>query len=237
MLANNHGIQALSWNPNVRKEQRAVFEADVRRGENPQFQITERSESGKLRRAAERREHVVVRFIEPYEGNESAVGYDVASDPTRGKALLLARDSGHPTATGRIDLVQEEGQQSGVLVFAPIYGRTTPPSSPTQRRGALKGYVVGVLRMGDVVENALGKLEKSGVVIRLVDDTAPADSRLLYENVRPAMGLPILQDKGLLGGSNSLIYRYEHEFGGRHWTLLLSPTQQYIAKHRPKTHG
>ncbi len=234
VLANNRGIRALSWNPIVRKEERAAFEADVRRSGRRQFHITERSGTGQLRRADERAEHVVVRFIEPIDGNESAVGYDVASDPTRGEALRFAKDSGRPIATAPIDLVQEKGQQAGVLLFVPVYASKPLPANLAHRRRALRGYVVGVLHMGDVVEHALGNLETNGIVFRLVDDAAPADRRLLYESEESAVGVPILRDEGLLGGSNALIYKHEHEFGGRQWSLQHSPTQQYVAKHRPE---
>ncbi len=233
VLAANRGIQALSWNPNVFEEERAAFEADVRRREGRVFHISERGQSGQLRPAAEREEYVVVRFIEPHDGNESAIGYDVASDPTRQQALTLARESGLPVATAPIDLVQETDHQAGVLIFAPVYTRTPSPIYSIHQPGGLRGFVVGVLRMGDVVVNALGNLETEDVVIRLVDETT-ADSRLLYENARAASGIPILKDEGLLGGSSTLIYEYGHEFGGRRWTLRLSPTQEYIARHRPQ---
>lgn len=234
VLAANRGIQALSWNPSVHEEERAAFEAEFHRIEGRVLQISERSQSGQLRPATAREEYVVVRFIEPHDGNESAIGYDVASDPTRRQALVLARESGRPIATGPIDLVQEKDRQSGVLVFAPVYTRSTTPTYSADRQGELSGYVVGVLRMGDVVENALGHLETDDVVIGLFDETMPTNPRPLYRNARPAAGVPILEDEGLLGGSSSLAYEYKHQFGGRKWVLRLSPTQEYIARHRPE---
>jgi len=234
LLANHQGIQAVSWNPVVRRDERAAFESNVRRDGYSRFQITERSETGQLLRAKDRAEHVVVRFIEPYDGNETAMGYDVASSPIRKEALESARDSGNAVATSRIDLVQDTTQQSGVLVFAPVYEGTPLPTNPTEHRRALTGYVVGVLRMGDVVENAMSNLETNGVVFQLVDDSAPADERLLYASSPTGGGITILNDKGLLGGSSALRYEYQHDFGGRQWRLRLSPTQQYIAKHRPE---
>ena len=60
-------------------------------------------------------------YIEPSAGNESALGYDVASDPDRLMALHGARDTGAPRATGRLMLVQETSQQFGLLIFLPLY--------------------------------------------------------------------------------------------------------------------
>ena len=58
-----------------------------------------------------REEYFPVYYVEPRRGNEAAIGYDLASNPTRKQALDQARDSGEMTATGRITLVQETGLQ------------------------------------------------------------------------------------------------------------------------------
>jgi len=56
-------------------------------------------------------------FVEPVHGNERAIGFDLASNPTRREALLLSHTTGRLVATGRIVLVQETRDQFGFLVF------------------------------------------------------------------------------------------------------------------------
>lgn len=116
-LENKAGIQGLGWNPVVPHAQRERFEQQARETDFPGFQITERDKDKQLVRAAVREEYVVVRFIEPMAGNESALGFDVASNPARQSALLAAKDSGHAMATPKITLVQEQAEQSGFLLF------------------------------------------------------------------------------------------------------------------------
>ena len=47
----------------------------------PDFQFTERIAQGKMKRAERRKEYFPVYFVEPYKGNEMALGFDLASNP------------------------------------------------------------------------------------------------------------------------------------------------------------
>jgi hypothetical protein len=120
LLSRYPGIQALSWDLRVPDSERAAYEESVRREGYNDFRITERTAQGQMVRAARRAEYVPVRYIEPYLGNETGLGFDVASDPTRFEALTRARDSEKPVATGRILLVQDTAQQFGFGVYLPF---------------------------------------------------------------------------------------------------------------------
>jgi CHASE1-domain containing sensor protein len=111
------GIQALEWIPSVPAAERGVYESASRRQGYPQFQFMEQTPDGSLGPAGLRDEYFPVYFLDPYEGNEAAMGYDLASNPIRLEALNLARDTRRPVATGRITLVQEDEDLFGFLVF------------------------------------------------------------------------------------------------------------------------
>jgi CHASE1-domain containing sensor protein len=96
-----------------------------------------------------------------------ALGFNVASNPTRSIALNRARDEGKPSATGRIRLVQETGDQFGFLVFYPVYENGIPVESLTDRRKHLKGYVTGVFRIGDLVTRSLDSRDLDGIQLRV----------------------------------------------------------------------
>ena len=72
------GIQALEWIPRVTQGQRRKFEAAVRNQGFFEFQITERRSQGKMVPAAERAVYFPVYYVEPYVGNELALGFDLA---------------------------------------------------------------------------------------------------------------------------------------------------------------
>jgi integral membrane sensor domain MASE1 len=74
----NDGIQALEWIPRVRDDQRSKFVASARRDGFPNFQINEKTAGGNMAQAARRQEYYPVYYVEPYAGNEQALGFDLA---------------------------------------------------------------------------------------------------------------------------------------------------------------
>ena len=101
-LSRYRSIQALEWIPRVPVSERAAYEKAAREEGYPDFQITERKSQGQMVPAGQRAEHFPVYYVEPYEGNELALGYDLASNATRLEALEASRDSGEWLASGRI---------------------------------------------------------------------------------------------------------------------------------------
>ncbi|WP_204141545.1 CHASE domain-containing protein [Halomicronema sp. CCY15110] len=173
------GIQALEWAPQVTQLERDDYEQQLSQLTNgDRTFITERDDqTGQLIPAGERDRYVPVTFLEPIPSNEPALGYDLASDETRRIALEQARDTGAIAATGRIQLVQETNEdQYGFLVFVPVYQAvaTTLPD----RRAAIDGYVLGVFRVADVVEESLRDLDYD-IDFYILDQTAQPTEQLL----------------------------------------------------------
>ena len=174
------GIQALEWAPQVTQSERQAYEQQqlslLTNGDRT-F-ITERDEqTGQLIPAGERDRYVPVTFLEPIPSNEPALGYDLASDETRRTALEAARDTGAIAATGRIQLVQETNEnQYGFLVFVPVYQKVA--TTLAERQAAIDGYVLGVFRVADVVEESLRDLDYD-IDFYILDQTAPPAEQLL----------------------------------------------------------
>ena len=82
------GIRALEWIPRVLDQDREAFEKTAREEGFADFQIREQAEHGDMIRAERMEEYFPVFYIEPLAGNENAIGFDLASNPTR-KALLM----------------------------------------------------------------------------------------------------------------------------------------------------
>jgi len=227
------GIQALSWNPRILAKTRNAYENRIRDEGHKDFQITERNQDGNLVRAANRDEYVTVNFIEPLAKNRKAFGFDVASNPTRKKALEQARDTGHAIATARITLVQETGKQFGVLIFVPVYKNGAPHDTVAQRRQNLAGYMVGVFRGGDIVGAALRDLEQKGIEYRLIDESASPDERFLHQSSQISRGIETLTEEGVFGASLPIKMSFPISFGERQWRLDITPNQTYLADNRP----
>ncbi len=233
LFARHPGIQALSWDSRVSDAQRHSYEEAVRREGYANFQITELNELGQIVRAVQRPEYIAVSYIEPYRGNESALGYDAASDAERLKALHRARDTGEPSATGRSMLVQETGQQSGLLIFLPIYSTGLPHATVEERRQNLQGYATGVFRIGDMVEASLPSATRQDIALQLYDESALLGTRLLYSHPGlPQGSLRRAGDEAERENATRLQWDFTFAMAGRQWTLRFSPTLAYVAAQR-----
>jgi PAS domain S-box-containing protein len=227
------GIQALEWIPRVTDARRSLYETAARRAGFAEFQITERQNQGQMVPAGWREEYFPVYYVEPYAGNELALGFDLASNSDRRTAIDRSRDTGQLTASARLTLVQEQGKQYGVVVFVPVYFPKGLPDTLKTRRADLRGFVLGVFRIGDMVTSALKAFDLDTVIYSLHDHTASAGEQLLWQH--PSA---IQTDAGALvrgsrkRNSASLQFRSTYDLGGRDWTIFFSPTVGYLATYR-----
>ena len=221
------GIQAFSWNPLVLDHQRAVYEAQARNEGFENFAFTERSTDNRLVRAAQRKEYVVVYYIDPLETNRPALGYDIASNPTRLKAIMAGFNNGRLSATGRITLVQETGSQYGILLLLPIYHQGGALQTAENRYQNRKGFVVEVLRIGKAVEAALKSIPDIGINVYLYDMSADIENRFLHYQPSRLSGAAEQprQEESIQKG---LYWSNTFDFAGRQWKIVLSPSALYL---------
>ena len=123
--------------------------------------------------ARTRNEYFPVYHVAPYEGNEAALGFDLASSKTRLKAIDSARVSGLPAATAKITLVQEEASQFGFLVFSPGY-------KGGQGSAFLYGFVLAVYRIDEIIERSLSFL-RSIPALMLTTSESEGDIASAYD--------------------------------------------------------
>ncbi len=223
------GLRALSWNPAVRREDRADHEAAARTDGLADYEITE-GPPGALRPAAGRPFHFVVRYIEPLSGNRVALGYDVGSEPRRRAALERAAATGKLSLTERIELVQDDEHRTGFLAFFPLYQRQEPGEGP-HRLDRLEGVIVGVFHLDDMLAEALASFD-GAFRLRIVDVTGPAAE---LHTGRPASESPdVLLPSAEPGRSSAaeLARSTRIDLGGRTWELQLEPTAAALAAGR-----
>jgi CHASE1-domain containing sensor protein len=220
-LAARTFIQAFSWDPRVPAEQKDGFERQARLDGSPGFAIFERDSRGQSRAVDARDDYIPVFYIEPMAKNGAAVGFDLASDPVRRQALDAGRDSAMPQATGRIKLVQETGNQFGVLVLAPVYG-VGPPTDPMERRRALIGFISGVFRIGDLIaQSQVGAAEgATGSPSSLIDLHLYDLSNPQSENGQLYPVAPEVSPEQLMHGLFSAV---TFMVAGRAWQLVATP--------------
>lgn len=202
-------VQAISWNPRIDPDTRSAYEASAQADGLREFRISEFGD-GRLRPALLRELHFPVYYIEPARDNAAALGYDLYSEPLRRAVLQKAWRSGRPAVSEPLRLVQEAGDQHGVLLVHPVHGRS--PDSPPA------GFVTVVLRMQDIVNESLPPQLLGGMALALDDVTAGPARELVAPTVPARLLAP-----GAPWSATPI------EFGDRRWQLRLAPTASAVS--------
>ncbi|MFI3246107.1 MAG: diguanylate cyclase [Ferrimonas sp.] len=212
ILARHIELQALEWVPRITHPQRAAAEQHWQQ-RYPDFIFTERHD-GALVPARQRIYYYPIYFVVPVATNERAFGFDLGSDPSRLSALLRARDDGELVASSAVQLIQDDAKKKAILVIQPIFSQLT--QTRAQRREHLKGYVLGVFRLSEMLHNNFTRDPNSLISYRLLDDSA--DGALLLE-----MGQ--VDYSQLPAAINISI----PSVSGRHWRLQGIPQEHYYS--------
>lgn len=208
-------LQAVAWDPRVRRADRAAWEARAQAEGLSGFHFTEEQDKGVLVRAADRDEYFPVFYLESLAKNAPALGFDVLSEPRRRAALEMARDSNEPRATAPIRLAQEPESQLGIVVFEPVYDG--PSATVEERRSSLRGFATAVFRIGDLVERSLRPLGRDSVAVTVKDQ---ANGAVLYEQ----------QADRVNGGPH---YSADVNVAGQRWELVFDVTKTFKGAQSP----
>ncbi|WP_306607528.1 EAL domain-containing protein [Azonexus sp.] len=210
LLERYPGTQNFGWSPLVLDADRATFEAAIRASGLESFRILGRNPAGQTYVAEQRPEYLPILHVEPLSSNRSVIGLDPLVLEKTAQAARRTRETRLPIASSSIRLVQESGEQRGVVVYHAVFS-----GSPLRQTG----MVSGVFRMDDALNAALAgawagldvclvDLEHSGVEQRLFGDVACEDGRWVAHRLH-------WQDS--LG------------FAGRQWVLKVAATEDYMA--------
>ena len=163
-------------------------------------------------------------YLEPLDRlNRRAIGFNMASEPTRRAAMERARDAGAPAASGRVRLVQEDeadgDEQPGFLIYVPVYFAETVPPTLAERRALLRGFVYSPFRVRDLFRNVPGALSRE-VTFDIYDGDAVPE-RLLYSSAVEASDAPPWM---------RAVRRTE--VAGRTWVLVFRPGAEFDSRYR-----
>jgi signal transduction histidine kinase/integral membrane sensor domain MASE1 len=226
-LARHPGLWTLAWNLRIPGAQREASKESAQREQASSPQSPTQNAPGMPEQPPE---EISVAYITPHAGNKPVLGLDMASILSHREALQQARDTGLPAVTGRLTLGQEPGREFGLLVFLPIYGPGLLHATVDERRQNLRGYLTGVFRIGDMVEASMEGLERDGTALRIKDEAAPVDQRMLYDSRRRAAERSDLSPDGAprneLAGMH---WKTTVELARRRWGLHFAPMPEYLA--------
>ncbi|TYC63897.1 diguanylate cyclase [Marinobacter sp. BW6] len=219
VLDRSPAIQAFAWAPLKEPDQLTDF---IRKQSEDfqDFNVTETGLEG-LVPVKPRDFYVPVQYIEPLADNRAALGFDLASEESRFEALSLARATGEMVATAGIRLVQEPEDQKGFLVFAPLY-KIQPGAAESAAEAYHYGFINGVFRVGELVEQAVGSELRTDLLLEVIDRTNGGES-LLYRSRKPSAQAWRFDDRYRAG---------EFEIAGRQWSVEAVPSAELISEKR-----
>ncbi len=225
-------IQALEWIPYVRADKRAEFIATAQML-YPDFQITELNADNTIVTSAQRNSYLPLYYVQPIEGNEVSVGFDISADKQRRHMLHEARDNNQPVAIAHVTLVPDTANQHGSVLFLPVYTNGMPIQTIAQRREAFAGFVMGVFLIGEVLDNAMQTLEPRPIDIRVFDLSPETSDDARFLHFMPGQVdediLDQLNDEELSQDIDDAEFKITREFfiAGRKLSVICTPAPGY----------
>jgi signal transduction histidine kinase len=208
------GIQGIGFSARATPEEKARLTADMRRQGSEEFHIWPEVSQPEY--------HSIV-FLEPLDArNKAAIGYDMFTEPVRRGAMEQARDTGLPSASGKVTLIQEldEHKQAGFLIYVPVYRSGPTPATVEERRAALRGYIFSPFRADDLLEGIFGRLSRPQVDFKVFDGEEAEPEHLLHRS-----GPDSLTAKEPYTPRFAVVNRIE--VVGRQWTLAFTTRPEF----------
>ena len=172
------GIQGIGYAVLIQPDELAAHERRVRAEGFPGYAV---------KPPGQRDLYSSIVFLEPFDPrNQRAFGYDMYSEPVRRQAMEAACDSGEPVLSGKVQLLQENGQdvQPGTLMYVPVYKNDRPITTLEERRQAIIGWTYSPYRMNNLLMGILGDAAQADMPINLeVYDSAISAENLLYDSM------------------------------------------------------
>lgn len=181
-LQNIKSIQALEWVPYITASQRDSLERATREEGFEDFQLIKRN-GNEVIRVEDRDEYFPVFYVEPFETNKEAFGFDPGVEgKQRYNAIQESIHSQEAAASDLMKLIQNENQQHAILVFVPIFESDLRAGAPNK----IHSLVEGVYLVDSLVSVALANYKiPEPLVVRLEEESN--SNTLLFTNAADSM--------------------------------------------------
>ena len=173
------GMHAIGWAPRVESATRAKVEQEAQNDGATGFQILEGDlavPGGRgLIRATERPEYFPWLFIGPTRGNETALGYDLGSQPSIRQLLKAAQDDGGAAVSGPLSLPYERIPKTAVMAAIPVYFGDLVPQTKEERAKQIRGFVIAVFNIDELMQVISDRVRELRLDEMYLDATPPKE--------------------------------------------------------------
>lgn len=155
----------------------------------------------------------IIKYIEPVYRNVQAVGLDIGFEENRREAAERARDTGLPSLTRTIKLVQDNKRQAGFLLLIPVYDLRATPEAIDGKRQHFKGWVYAPF-MGSNFMHGLTDISRGQLNIAVYDGSDITQENLIYQNTD-------------LNDNAQFTHTTELKIAGRDWTVVWQTSEDF----------
>jgi PAS domain S-box-containing protein len=204
------GVQGMGFSRRIKPEDKAALVASRKR---------EGVESFHLQPDYDRAEYHAIVYLEPQDQrNRAALGFDMFTEPTRREPMERARDSGLPAATGRVTLFQRtdpQAVQPGFIIYVPVYQKDQQPTTESERKAALLGFVFSAFRANDFFREIISGPSLQNIEFKIYDGPDLTADNLLYSSESTDDSSPASYKPRFASVTHINV-------GGRPWTVAYS---------------
>ena len=233
------GIHALAWVPWL-KAGGGAGTTDPDRWEGPDLEGSRADQDGAdpgetaqeakgVKKGADR---FPIRYLESERVSALHKGQDLGSQPEFRALMARATKTEDLVVSGRILLSHGANPQYGFMAFMPVFQHCHPPEPDPCRIADLLGFVVGMLRIADIADAAMGLLEPRGVEFLVLDESAQPGEELLDFYASRLNREPNPVSTEWRGWDLDPAPRVTESFpvGDRRWSITCSPTRQFTTE-------
>lgn len=200
-------VSALSWNLSIPNAKRTIYESQLK-SDYPGAMGIHTKEENQIQLSPIKDQYVFVRYIYPFLGNESAVGYDVFSNSVRKNALLRAKETNNLEITGKINLVQDHNN-TGFLVFYPV-----------KKPDGEFGFATAVIKVTAIIQKSLIGSDQNNLCVQILEGDSKQSNEVYSRNCIAA------QEKIF----SEFSHVHETRIGSHLLTFRIVATKEYFEK-------
>lgn len=158
-----------------------------------------------------------IKYLEPLQGNEKALGFDITQNKTALKTLNKIIKTGNTLSTGLIRLVQDSDHSRVTsIIYSPLYQRNIPTAAIKNKADYLLGVVAVVFTIEEGKTHALSALVDYQLQIEIQNDGEVFYTNFIDDYIKP-ISFVTLSAKRTINAK------------GSSWQVLFKPSEQFLA--------
>jgi len=213
-------VHAFAWVPRVKSDDLLFYESSARQDGIDGYKVYDKFVQGKRMLEQKRDEYFPVYYVQPMQGNDIALGFNMTSEPVRRAAMEKSRDTGQPVLTPPLVLMQAMHDRFGFLIFIPVYAKDLPRYTVVQRRNSLRGFILGVYSAQEFLKNTYSKMPPEGLACLIEDPSASVDRKVFYRHKIRI---------GTVDWTNPLLKHVDYlRVADRQWRVTIIPGTEFI---------